>query len=175
MIRITQTGSGGQFDRLSKGLQPANLDKLVDKVAFQVLAELVKASPKKWFGQIRSGWRITTPQIGQRKLDIDPAKKTIVGTSVADIAKFVDQGTANQGSDRIYPKRSKFLYIPLKRTAVIWRPGLKFGKDYVLSLSVRGIKPRRFVSPVRLRARQLLNEALMALVEKLKNGGSKNG
>lgn len=93
---------------------------------------------------------------------------TKTGTSVADIAKFVDQGTANNGQGYIYPKRAKRLYIPLKRTAIVWREGLKFGKDYILAKRVRGIKGRKFVAPVRRAAQKNLNDALIALVEKLK-------
>lgn len=168
MIRIGRTGEGKVFERIRKGLAPAKLDRIVDRVSFQTLAQLVKASPKKWFGQIRSGWRITKPGEGQRKLDIDPSRVTKSGTSVADIAKFVDQGTANNGQGYIYPKRAKRLYIPLKRTAIVWREGLRFGKDYVLAKRVKGIKGRKFVAPVRRAAHKNLNDALIALVDKLK-------
>lgn len=168
MIRIGRTGEGKVFERIRKGLAPARLDRIVDRVSFQTLAQLVKASPKKWFGQIRSGWRITKPGEGQRKLDIDPSRVTKSGTSVADIAKFVDQGTADNGQGYIYPKRAKRLYIPLKRTAIVWREGLRFGKDYVLAKRVKGIKGRKFVAPVRRAAHKNLNDALIALVDKLK-------
>jgi hypothetical protein len=174
MIRIGRTGEGKIFERIRKGLAPEKLDRIVDRVAFKTLAQLVRASPKKWFGQIRSGWRITKPAEGSRKLDIDPSRVTASGTSVADIAKFVDQGTANNGQGYIYPKHSKRLYIPLKRTAIVWREGLRYGKDYVLARRVKGIKGRKFVAPVRREAHKNLNDALIALVQKLK-GEVKNG
>ena len=168
MIRIGQKGEGKIFERIVKGLQPERLDRIVDKVAFVTLAELVKASPKKWFGQIRSGWRVTKPQLGARLLNIDPARKSGNGeTSVADIAKWVDQGTANNGQGFIYPKEKKRLYIPLKRTAIVWREGLRYGVDYVMARKVRGIKGRKFVAPVRRAAHVRLNEAFLAHIKKL--------
>lgn len=174
MIRISRTGEGKIFTRIIKGLAPEKLDRIVEREAFKGLAKLVRASPKKWFGQIRSGWRITKPRIAARRLDIDPSKVTKNGTSVADIARFVDRGTANNGTGYIYPKRAKRLYIPLKRTAVVWREGLKFGKDYILAKRVKGIKARRFVDPVRRQVQKDFNDALIAYIAKLK-GEVRNG
>lgn len=174
MIRIGKTGEGKVFVRILKGLAPEKLDRVVEIQAFKTLGKLVKASPKKWFGQIRSGWRVTKIRVGARRLDIDPSKTTQNGTSVADIARFVDQGTANNGQGYIYPKRKKKLYIPLKRTAVVWREGLVFGKDYVLVNRVKGIKARRFVAPVRRQAHKEFNDAMIAYIAKLR-GQVRNG
>lgn len=174
MIRISRTGEGKVFARILKGLSPEKLDRLVERESFKALAKLVKASPKKWFGQIRSGWRVTKPRPAARKLDIDPAKMTANGTSVADIARFVDQGTKTDGQGYIYPVRAKKLYIPLRRVAVVWREGLVYGKDYILLNRVKGIKARRFVSPVRRQVHKDFNDAMIAYIAKLK-GEVKNG
>lgn len=146
---------------LRDGLTPEKLDPIVERVALQSLAGLVAASPKRWFGQIRSGWTIRKPAEGSREIDIPESKVGVGGQKVADIARFVDQGTANDGSGFIYPVRAKMLYIPLTRKAAAgWNPSLVRGVDYVLAPRVRGIKARRFIAPQREKAFERLRTGL---------------
>jgi len=173
MNRILRSKESRRLEKLLRGTKPEVLDRIVDKAAFQTLALLVKASPKKWFGQIRSGWKVRNTGPAKRKIEIDPEKMSAGGTSVAAIAKFVDQGTANNGQGFIFPKRAKRLYIPLRRRAIIWRQGFKYGTDYVLARKVRGIKGRRFVRPVRFESRKILTGLILAHVRKL--AGLKDG
>lgn len=170
MIRITAQTQAAEHlvIALKDGLTPEKIDPIVERVAFQALAGLVAASPKRWFGQIRSGWEVKKPFEGARTLDIPESKVGVGGQKVRDIARFVDQGTANNGSGFIYPVKAKRLYIPLtRRAAGGWHAGLQRGVDYVLALRVRGIKGRNFIAPERAKAFALLRSSLRTYIVSL--------
>jgi hypothetical protein len=163
VIRVTAQTEAAEriLVALRDGLTPENLDPIVERVALQSLAGLVAASPKRWFGQIRSGWEVRKPAEGSRELDIPASKVGVGGQKVRDIALWVDQGTANDGAGFIYPVRAKLLYIPLtRRAAGGWQPGLQRGVDYVLAPRVRGIKGRQFIAPQRAKAFERLRAGL---------------
>lgn len=172
MIRLTAKGEPAKrrMARLAEALTPENLDHVVELAAHKTHASLVLASPKKWFGQIRSGWTMTKPHAGMRELDIPQQLTTANGVPIRQIAIWVDQGTANKGTGWIYPVRAKALYIPLtKKAAIGWSPELIRGKDYVLRTRVRGIKPRYFVAPQRKKGQELLRAGLKTYVERVLN------
>lgn len=167
MIRITAQTANAQriLERLRDGMTPEGIDPIVERVALQTLAGLVMASPKKWFGQIKSGWEISKPAPGERIVDIPESRVGVTGTKVRDIARFVDQGTANDGAGFIYPKVKKFLYIPLvRRAAGGWHPGLIRGVDYILAPRVRGQKGQHFIAPQREKAFARLRDALRTYI-----------
>lgn len=170
-VRIDTEPVRKMLERLAKGLTDEGVDRVVEREGFRVLRDIVKESPKHWFGQIRSGWRVEKPRVGVRIVQIDPARKSITGTSIADIAKFVDEGTANDGSGFIVPKRARFLYIPLKRRAAAgYQKGFVWGEDFILRSQVRGIRGRHFSTPVKKRAAVNFGNALLAHARKLAKG-----
>lgn len=129
------------LERLAARLHDV-VEEASDKTAAQVLALMVEATPKKWFGAVRAGWQIENMGYGVRRVFNDRPK----AANGVPIIVFLEHGTANEGQGFIYPVRARALYIPLKRTAITYRKGLKFGVDYVLAKRVRGIKPRRIVA-----------------------------
>jgi hypothetical protein len=170
VIRVTVKAAAAKkhLEKIRAGLTPEALDPVVERSAFKALAAVAAASPRRYFGQLQGGWRVEKPAIGTRLLRIPPHLKGPTGKSAAQILLFVNDGTANNGSGFIYPVHKKFLYLPLNRNAALgWRPGLKFGTDYVLRSRVRGIVGRHFVEPVFAKAREEFKEALKSFVRKL--------
>jgi hypothetical protein len=161
MIRLT--GAARAINRLAglnRALTPEALDSIVDRVALQTMAELVKATPKRWFGQVRRAWHILKPEEGVRII-----------RNGSKIMVFLEHGTANGGTGFITPKVKKFLYIPLtRRAAGGWHEGLVYGRDYVLAKRARGIKPRNIVSTEKPKAEARLAEAIKGHVRKAVNG-----
>jgi hypothetical protein len=158
-----------KMDNIAKGLSPAKIDPLVERVALESLAELIKESPKRWFGQIRSGWRVTTPAPGARIIEIPEDLRSASGkTSVADITRMVNFGTANDGQGFIYPREAKALYIPLtRRAAAGFRQGLVYGTDYILRPRVHGIRGRHFVELQRIKAQILFRHVMTQYIRSL--------
>lgn len=197
MIRIhTKTKSArATVTRLQKALTPEAVDPVVDEVALRTLAEVIKATPKRWFGQVRRSWQIQTPM---------PGTRIIVNES--KIMAFLEHGTANEGTGFIRPKRKKALYVPLNRRAAAgWnqslvqqqivrktqryltpeersrvigtalpdkngRTGFLLRGDYLLLKKVRGIKPRRIVAAQRVIAQKRLLKAMKAHIRKALHG-----
>lgn len=179
VIRVTAQTEAAEalVAALQEGLQPARYDRIVEKAAFQSLAELVQASPKKWFGQIQKGWQVTKPEDGSRIIDIPQENKSASGTSVRDITRFVNFGTANNGEGWIVPVKKKILYIPLNpKAAAGWNPSLVLQRvvngelirgDYLLVPRVHGIKGRHFIEPQRAKAFERLRDALRQYILRL--------
>jgi hypothetical protein len=160
-----------KVERIAKGMTPEKIDPHVERVALQSMAELIKESPKRWFGQIRSGWRITTPTPGARIIEIPEDLRSANGkTSVADIARMVNFGTMNDGQGFIFPREAKALYIPLtRRAAAGWREGLVYGTDYILRKRARGIRGRHFIELERIKSQILFRHVMTQYVRSLVN------
>jgi hypothetical protein len=142
--------------KLRAALEPAATDPVVERVALRAFAKVVKDTPKRWFGQVRMSWQIQKPRPGARVVVNDNK-----------IMLWLEEGTANAGTGRIYPKRGKFLYIPRNRNAALgWNPGLVYGRDYILRKSVRGIKPRRIAAKVAKEADKWLLADMKAHIKK---------
>jgi hypothetical protein len=164
-VRTDSAAVLAMLNNLRESLTPEAIDPLVEQVSFRILASVVVASPKKWFGQIKSGWRVIKSGLGSREVLIPESARGPNGTRVVDILRFVNSGTANDGSGYIYPKKAKRLYIPLTRTAAAgWREGLRYGVDYILRARVRGIKGSRFVEDERKKAAKLFLAAMKQFV-----------
>jgi len=146
---------------IEKALSPEGLDAVVENVAFRSLLNVVKATPKKWTGQLRREWHMTKPAVGVRVLQNN-----------SKVMKFLEYGTANKGTGFIYPRTAKALFIPLTRKAAMqgWSPALKMQRlvkvpgggwmfqpgDYLLAKRVRGITPRFIVLNGQLYATALM-------------------
>lgn len=161
---VNTAGAQAIMRRAQAALAPGVVDQIVDRIALQTLASVVRATPKKWFGQVRRSWQIKKPHLGFR-----------IVQNENPIMRFLEHGTANKGTGYIYPKRAKALFIPLtrkaatapksggKRAFLTVRSGvsksktLVYGVDYVLAKRVRGIKPRYIVRDERIRTSRRLH------------------
>lgn len=129
MIRYTVKTAAARrrLELLQAALTPERIDPIVDKVAFQTQAALIRATPKKWFGQVRRGWIVVKPAEGQR-----------VVVNVNPIMTFLEEGTKAHG-----PVNADALFIPLTRRAVNATAGF-FAVGLVPATTVS----KTFVGPV---------------------------
>lgn len=111
--------------KIQAALTPEAIDQIVDKAAFQTQAALIKATPKKWFGQVRRGWLVAKPDNGVR-----------IVFNQNPIMLFLEEGTKDHGARQLIgplrpgERRAKAaLFIPLTRRAVNATAGdVSFGK-----------------------------------------------
>lgn len=139
--------------KIEEEMTPANLDTIVNRVAWETNSVLQTATPRKWFGSVRRSWKVTAPGLGDR----------IVGSDNI-VMLYLEEGTKDHG-----PVDKKFLYIPLKRTAVKWHAGLKRGVDYILKKWVRGIAARHIVRDERPKAQQRLKDKFVSRLRQILN------
>ena len=119
------------------------------RVGYSVMRRLVTATPKKWTGQVRREWQVL------------PQGSSVIVTNPSKIMFFLEKGTRAHGATN-----GKFLYIPLHPAAAMWRPGLKRGRDFILTKRVRGIKARRIAERERPVAAAETLAALTSYVNK---------
>lgn len=112
--------------RIEKGLSKSVIDKIIEAAAWKgqrLFASTLNSKSIFWLvKKLGDGQQIST------------ANK---------VALFLEDGTKAHG-----PKTAKFLYIPLRPGAATWRKGFVFGKDYILTKRVKGIKARKYLKPV---------------------------
>lgn len=115
------------------GLTADALGPIVEREAQDAWRGVKAATPRGWTGRTRDGWFIERPTKTRR-----------VVANESKVAVFLEGGTANQGTGRIYPRVKKFLFIPRTARAAIsgWNVTLRKGIDYILRRWVRGIRPR---------------------------------
>lgn len=103
------------------------------KVAVHAMGRLIQQTPKGFTGQTRRSWSLLNYSSGTSVgFELNNKTRTM---------RFLEFGTKAHG-----PKRSKFLYIPKNRKASFgWDNSLKFGKDYILTKRVSGIKALKIV------------------------------
>ena len=149
MLRVVVNGARAQavMQKLAAELTIAKTKPIIAGVAWRVHARLVKATPKKWTGNLRRSWTVIETTNG------------FAVTNPNKVMLFLEKGTRAHG-----PKRKKFLYIPLVASAMIWHPGLIRGQDYVLTKRVRGIRARNIVRDERPTARAEMLAAMTRYV-----------
>jgi len=107
----------------------------IRKVSMHAMRRLISETPKGYTGQTRKSW----------KIERHGSEKSF-GFSINNesrIMKFLEFGTKDHG-----PKTARFLFIPLNRKTALGglRKNSKFGKDYVLTKRVKGIKALNITS-----------------------------
>lgn len=107
------------------------VDRTLTGVAYKGLKEMVAAMPSKT-GALRQSWKVLKKGQGEYAI-----------VSLSKVALFLEAGTKAHG-----PKTAKFLYIPLRPNAAVWREGLVLGKDYILTKRVKGITAMHYLRPV---------------------------
>lgn len=143
-----------QLAAVAAAMRPEAVDVVVGRVAAATWRNVVERTPKRWFGDLRRQWSVLHPSTG-----------LYVVSNPSRVMGFIEYGTANEGTGRIYPVKAKALYIPLTRRAALrWSPELEYGVDYVLRPSVKGIKPRFIVRAQREETAKLLKAAAEAHV-----------
>jgi hypothetical protein len=159
-VKVGDTAGLKVVERVVAGLTPDRLDAFAEREAFVTLRDVVKATPQKWFGQVRKAWQYERKALGHH-----------VVVNRNKIMRFLEEGTGASSGGYIYPKTKKALYIPLKASAAAgWRPGLVYGTDYVLAKRVRGIKARHIVAIQRAESETRMLIAMDQLVTRLANG-----
>lgn len=139
--------------RIEKKTSVKTQDQILKKTAYQGMREIVLNTPKGT-GQTRRGWFVQALRGGYRILNSSP------------IASYLHYGTGIHGPKHkvITPKKKEFLYIPLRPGAKVWRPGLKRGKDFILTKRSKGMKPKKYMdAPIKWTARQLVRNFLKVL------------
>lgn len=117
--------------RIESKVSKEQIDKTLSGVAYRGLREMVAAMPSKT-GALRQSWKVLKRGQGEYAI-----------VSLSKVALFLEAGTKAHG-----PKTAKFLYIPLRPNAAVWRKGMVFGKDYILTKRVRGISAMHYLKPV---------------------------
>ncbi len=172
------------LERVSAALKSDAADKLVARVAYQILGEIVKLTPKRWFGQVRRDWKVE--RLKHATYSVQNPNK---------IMRWLEDGTGHASGGYIYPKTAKALFVALTRRAAMSQrqtstavgfmsgvtnktrrvarggAGLVYGKDYVLAKRVRGISPRRIVAGMRPKAKRMMLDAMKAFLRQTVKGG----
>lgn len=133
---VDSSGALDKVTRLQNALHPSQTDRVVERAANETYSILVKATPKKWFGQVRAAWGVNKPQEGVRVVRNDSI-----------IMLWLEEGTKAHGPREIFgplqqgQKRKKnALFIPLSRRAVGATDGV-FGVGTArVKVSSRGIR-----------------------------------
>ena len=169
-IVVNTSGAEATLARLKAGLTPEAIDPIVDEVAMRTLAQVVAATPKKWFGQVRRSWQVEKPMAGARLVKNDNK-----------IMWFLEKGTKDHG-----PVKAKAMFIPLTRKAAMAprMPGsrvrafkgkggstaLKWGVDYILTKWVKGIAARGIAAAQAKETDVMLKAAMEQHIRGLVNG-----
>jgi hypothetical protein len=164
MLRVvTDTKEASEaVARLEGIVKTGAFDQPVEIAAFRVHRELVEKTPKRWTGLTRREWQIQKTGPGER-LVFNRSK----------VMLFLEGGTGNAGTPTsnggyIYPKTKKFLFVPMRQEAQFgWKPGMRYGTDYILKRRVRGIKAMRIVEKMRPRAAEILKGEMKNFLERI--------
>jgi len=126
--------------------------RVTSRVAYWTLSELVRSTPKKWTGQTRRSWKIDAITRGHR---VSNENKVML---------FLEEGTRAHGA-----RGGGLLFIPLNRKAAMGGSGLVFGRDYILTRTVRGITPRHIVRGQRGRTEAKLYADMRTFIREVIN------
>jgi hypothetical protein len=148
-LRANSREAQSFVNRLSSNFNSANADRVVEKVAFQTQADLIRKTPKLYTGMTRRSWIVQKQE------------RHYIVTNTSKVMLFLELGTRAHG-----PVEAKFLFIPLNRRASIggWNPGLKFGKDYILTKWVKGIQAMKIVENQRPITQKMLLDAMTSYI-----------
>lgn len=138
--------------RIQARLSSSTIDNVLEAIAYKGLRMFASILPKRT-GALQRSWSVQKKGIGQYQI-----------FSTSKVALFLEEGTKDHG-----PKTKKFLYIPLRRGAAVWRKGLVIGKDYILVKRVKGIRAMRYLKPV---SQDVLGEMVKDFGQKLATAGA---
>ena len=159
MASVTVRGQGAQrlVRRLRTGLTKRKLHAVILKTAHVSRGRLVRQKPRRWTGQTRRAWTVVTRSSGN-----------VAILNRSKVMRFLEKGTRAHG-----PRSAKMLFVPLTRRAFnagargVMRANRErqvreafgasnrgkrkyvFGRDYILTKRVRGIKALHIVRKYR--------------------------
>jgi hypothetical protein len=175
-VRINSQGAEDMLARVQAALAPEAIDPVIQLQAHKAHAELVKATPKRFFGQVRREWTVEK---------ISPGAYRVANPN--PIMGWLEYGTGHSTGGFIYPKNAKALFVALTRRAALadrrffgqtcvsqtagfsaagavsrstrgmivrkstGSQTLVYGIDYVLAKRVRGLKAMKIVERMRRR------------------------
>jgi hypothetical protein len=117
--------------RIKKHLSSEETDKVLAANAYRGHRRMVEIMPKRT-GALGRSWYVNRARVGEYQI-----------ASMSKIALFIEEGTKAHG-----PRVKKYLYIPLRPGAAVWRKGFVWGRDYILVKRVKGIKARHYLKPI---------------------------
>lgn len=119
--------------RIEKKISPQAQDRILKSTAYNEGLSLFIKGTGGW-RSIRNKWKVIAENNGYKIINSNK------------VAAFLEKGTGLYGPMHriITPKKKKYLYIPLRPGAAVWRPGLVIGKDYILAKESRGMKAQPF-------------------------------
>lgn len=136
--------------RVESTINPVQIDRVLAGTAQKGRKELIEATPKDK-GETARSWQVVRK--GFQEHGIITTNK-VVG--------FLDEGTKAHG-----PRVKKYLYIPLRPGARVWRRGLVINRDYILTKWVRGIKARGFFEPTAEKIQGIMLDDFTNQLEKI--------
>ena len=143
-VQVFTQEAESAMSRLMQSLTPERTDPVVGMVALRTETKLIEKTPKRT-GQTRRHWTHNRINSG-----------TWTVTNTSKVMLFLEKGTRAHG-----PTSSKFLYIPLRNSAMVWHSGLVRGRDFILTKRVRGIRAMNIVANHRRVASNDLRAAMV--------------
>lgn len=145
------------LERLLAELTPEKADKAVQKAAFKVQRMVVTDTIEAILNYAKKPrWNIAKPENKWLVEKLGPSHWIVVNRD--KVMRFLEFGTRPHG-----PVLAKLLYIPLvRRAAAGYRKGFKFGRDFILTRFVKGIRPYSIVETARRKAVDILREEFVA-------------
>jgi len=137
-------------NRIQKNLSWITIDKVLEATAYKGLKSFVSAMPKRT-GALKRSWYVLKHAPGEYLIASD-----------SKVALFLEKGTKAHG-----PKTAKFLYIPLRPGAAVWRKGFVLGKDYLLAKRVKGIDGLKYLAPTSKKVHNTMVDDFMKQLEKI--------
>jgi hypothetical protein len=152
-VRTNSAATRAALLRIQAAFQQKMDKEVLARVAWEAHSRLVLATPKGWTGNTRQRWRVV--QVSGRGYRVTNGHKVML---------WLEFGTKAHG-----PKTAKALFIPLTRSAALggYKPGMKFGKDFILRKRVKGIKAMHIVRKERARVKDRLREEMVAFIRRV--------
>lgn len=149
------------LERLAAELTPEKADKAVEKAAFKVQRMVIMDTIEAILNYAKKPrWNLSKPENKWRVEKVANSHWIVVNRD--KIMRFLEFGTKPHG-----PILAKLLYIPLvRRAAGGYRKGFKWGKDFIFSKFVKGIRPYGIVETARRKAADILKEEFVAFARR---------
>lgn len=137
--------------RIERKLTPSAINGVMKATAFWGLRHVVEIMPKRT-GALKRSWKAVESAGGKEYRIASDSK----------VALFLEDGTKAHG-----PRVKKFLYIPLRPGAAVWRKGFVFGKDYILVKRVKGINGLKYLRPASDNILKAMADNFMAKMQEI--------
>ena len=137
-----------ELEKVAKSITP-RIKLGLRKVSTHAYKRLIQETPKGYTGQTRKSWKLFNYS--------SPKSVSFEISNSSRIMKYLEDGTKAHG-----PRTAKYLFVPLNKTTALKgiTKSSKFGRSYVLTKRVKGIKGLHIVKK---RARIVEKQAMLTL------------